>query len=61
MQCSLYTIFLNINSFEHTQKLLIFSFNFPAMVVASKDKKLANAAQQLLASSYLRISTSRYI
>ncbi|OWM69868.1 glycerol-3-phosphate dehydrogenase [NAD(+)] 2, chloroplastic isoform X2 [Punica granatum] len=29
-----------------------------AMVVASKDKKLANAAQQLLASSYLRISTS---
>ncbi|XP_048326484.2 glycerol-3-phosphate dehydrogenase [NAD(+)] 2, chloroplastic isoform X2 [Ziziphus jujuba] len=29
-----------------------------AMVVASKDKKLANAAQQLLASSHLRISTS---
>ncbi|KAK9913867.1 hypothetical protein M0R45_037672 [Rubus argutus] len=29
-----------------------------AMVVASKDKKLANAVQQLLASSYLRISTS---
>ncbi|KAL6127983.1 hypothetical protein ACLB2K_071344 [Fragaria x ananassa] len=31
-----------------------------AMVVASKDKKLANAVQQLLASSYLRISTSRF-
>uniref|UniRef100_A0A2C9VLF0 Glycerol-3-phosphate dehydrogenase NAD-dependent N-terminal domain-containing protein n=1 Tax=Manihot esculenta TaxID=3983 RepID=A0A2C9VLF0_MANES len=30
-----------------------------AMVVASKDKKLANATQQLLASSHLRISTSR--
>lgn len=30
-----------------------------AMVVATKDKKLANAAQQLLASSYLRINTSR--
>uniref|UniRef100_A0A6M2FCF9 Glycerol-3-phosphate dehydrogenase [NAD(+)] n=1 Tax=Populus davidiana TaxID=266767 RepID=A0A6M2FCF9_9ROSI len=30
-----------------------------AMVVASKDKKLAHATQQLLASSYLRISTSR--
>ncbi|CAN6565273.1 unnamed protein product [Malus baccata var. baccata] len=30
-----------------------------AMVVASKDKKLANAAQQLLACDYLRISTSR--
>lgn len=30
-----------------------------AMVVASKDKKLAHAAQQLLASSHLRISTSR--
>lgn len=30
------------------------------MVVASKDKKLANAVQQLLASSYLRINTSRY-
>ncbi|CAI0552298.1 unnamed protein product [Linum tenue] len=29
-----------------------------AMVVASKDKRLANAAQQLLASSHLRISTS---
>ncbi|XP_010540013.1 PREDICTED: glycerol-3-phosphate dehydrogenase [NAD(+)] 2, chloroplastic isoform X1 [Tarenaya hassleriana] len=29
-----------------------------AMVVASKDKKLANAVQQLLASSYLRINTS---
>ncbi|KAI9157439.1 hypothetical protein LWI28_022585 [Acer negundo] len=29
-----------------------------AMVVASKDKKLANAVQQLLASSHLRISTS---
>ncbi|XP_002520875.2 glycerol-3-phosphate dehydrogenase [NAD(+)] 2, chloroplastic isoform X2 [Ricinus communis] len=29
-----------------------------AMVVASKDKKLADAAQQLLASSHLRISTS---
>ncbi|XP_043723272.1 glycerol-3-phosphate dehydrogenase [NAD(+)] 2, chloroplastic isoform X2 [Telopea speciosissima] len=29
-----------------------------AMVVASKDKNLANAAQQLLASQYLRISTS---
>ncbi|OAY46423.1 glycerol-3-phosphate dehydrogenase [NAD(+)] 2, chloroplastic isoform X1 [Manihot esculenta] len=29
-----------------------------AMVVASKDKKLANATQQLLASSHLRISTS---
>ncbi|KAK9282919.1 hypothetical protein L1049_011144 [Liquidambar formosana] len=29
-----------------------------AMVVASKDKKLANAAQQLLATSHLRISTS---
>ncbi|KAJ4977580.1 hypothetical protein NE237_008360 [Protea cynaroides] len=29
-----------------------------AMVVASKDKKLANAVQQLLASRYLRISTS---
>ncbi|XP_042513958.1 glycerol-3-phosphate dehydrogenase [NAD(+)] 2, chloroplastic isoform X2 [Macadamia integrifolia] len=29
-----------------------------AMVVASRDKKLANAAQQLLASQYLRISTS---
>ncbi|KAM1253601.1 hypothetical protein ACFX2J_041461 [Malus domestica] len=29
-----------------------------AMVVASKDKKLANAAQQLLACDYLRISTS---
>ncbi|CAN1151421.1 Glycerol-3-phosphate dehydrogenase [NAD(+)] 2, chloroplastic [Linum perenne] len=29
-----------------------------AMVVASKDRKLANAAQQLLASSHLRISTS---
>ncbi|KAK4750136.1 hypothetical protein SAY87_027585 [Trapa incisa] len=29
-----------------------------AMVVASKDKKLAKATQQLLASSYLRISTS---
>ncbi|XP_008233889.1 PREDICTED: glycerol-3-phosphate dehydrogenase [NAD(+)] 2, chloroplastic [Prunus mume] len=29
-----------------------------AMVVASKDKKLANAAQQLLACNYLRISTS---
>jgi glycerol-3-phosphate dehydrogenase (NAD+) len=35
--------------------------NLPtAMVVASKDKKLANAVQQLLASSYLRINTSRY-
>lgn len=33
---------------------------FAAMVVASKDKKLANAAQQLLTSSHLRISTSRY-
>ncbi|KAL6126858.1 hypothetical protein ACLB2K_074903 [Fragaria x ananassa] len=31
-----------------------------AMVVASKDKKLANAVQELLASSYLRISTSRF-
>ncbi|KAF7041123.1 hypothetical protein CFC21_050953 [Triticum aestivum] len=30
-----------------------------AMVVASKDKKLASAVQQLLASSNLRISTSR--
>ncbi|KAH8491684.1 hypothetical protein Peur_065533 [Populus x canadensis] len=30
-----------------------------AMVVASKDKKLAHATQQLLASSHLRISTSR--
>ncbi|KAJ6379666.1 hypothetical protein OIU76_016335 [Salix suchowensis] len=30
-----------------------------AMVVASKDKKLAHATQQLLASSLLRISTSR--
>ncbi|CAL5407592.1 unnamed protein product [Camellia sinensis] len=30
-----------------------------AMVVASKDKKLANAAQQLLASRNLRINTSR--
>lgn len=30
-----------------------------AMVVASKDKRLANATQQLLASSHLRISTSR--
>lgn len=30
------------------------------MVVASKDKKLAHATQQLLASSLLRISTSRY-
>ncbi|RXI06091.1 hypothetical protein DVH24_018133 [Malus domestica] len=30
-----------------------------AMVVASKDNKLANAAQQLLACDYLRISTSR--
>ncbi|XP_062154767.1 glycerol-3-phosphate dehydrogenase [NAD(+)] 2, chloroplastic isoform X3 [Alnus glutinosa] len=29
-----------------------------AMVVASKDKRLANATQQLLASSHLRISTS---
>ncbi|XP_057442392.1 glycerol-3-phosphate dehydrogenase [NAD(+)] 2, chloroplastic [Lotus japonicus] len=29
-----------------------------AMVVASKDKKLANRVQQLLASSHLRISTS---
>ncbi|ESW13310.1 hypothetical protein PHAVU_008G185600 [Phaseolus vulgaris] len=29
-----------------------------AMVVASKDKKLANTVQQLLASSHLRISTS---
>ncbi|KAJ4831314.1 Threonine aldolase [Turnera subulata] len=29
-----------------------------AMVVASKDKRLANSAQQLLASSHLRISTS---
>ncbi|KAJ6885208.1 hypothetical protein NC652_032029 [Populus alba x Populus x berolinensis] len=29
-----------------------------AMVVASKDKKLAHATQQLLASSHLRISTS---
>ncbi|KAL1349649.1 hypothetical protein HN51_026162 [Arachis hypogaea] len=29
-----------------------------AMVVASKDKKLANKVQQLLASSHLRISTS---
>ncbi|KAM1361347.1 hypothetical protein ACFX15_025981 [Malus domestica] len=29
-----------------------------AMVVASKDNKLANAAQQLLACDYLRISTS---
>ncbi|KAF4380080.1 hypothetical protein F8388_018204 [Cannabis sativa] len=29
-----------------------------AMVVASKDKKLANAVQQLLASDHLRISTS---
>ncbi|AES98368.1 putative glycerol-3-phosphate dehydrogenase (NAD(+)) [Medicago truncatula] len=29
-----------------------------AMVVASKDKKLANAVQQLLASNHLRISTS---
>ncbi|CAJ1970554.1 unnamed protein product [Sphenostylis stenocarpa] len=29
-----------------------------AMVVASKDKKLANSVQQLLASSHLRISTS---
>jgi len=27
--------------------------------VASKDKKLANAVQQLLASNHLRISTSR--
>ncbi|KFK36941.1 hypothetical protein AALP_AA4G192100 [Arabis alpina] len=33
--------------------------NLPtAMVVASKDKKLANSVQQLLASSYLRINTS---
>ncbi|KAM6555698.1 hypothetical protein CsatB_002717 [Cannabis sativa] len=31
-----------------------------AMVVASKDKKLANAVQQLLASDHLRINTSRY-
>lgn len=31
------------------------------MVVASKDKKLASAAQQLLASPHLRISTSRYM
>ncbi|KAH9702918.1 glycerol-3-phosphate dehydrogenase (NAD(+)) 2 [Citrus sinensis] len=30
-----------------------------AMVVASKDRKLANAVQQLLASKHLRISTSR--
>ncbi|KAI4302459.1 hypothetical protein MLD38_038201 [Melastoma candidum] len=30
-----------------------------AMVVATKDKKLANATQQLLSSSYLRINTSR--
>lgn len=30
-----------------------------AMVVASKDKKLANEVQQLLASKNLRISTSR--
>eukprot|EP00250_Pteridium_aquilinum_P015109 c22383_g1_i1 orf=102-1442(+) len=30
-----------------------------AMVVASKDKELARAAQQLLASRYLRINTSR--
>lgn len=30
-----------------------------AMVVASRDKKLANAVQQLLASSYLRINTSK--
>uniref|UniRef100_A0A803PQ14 Argininosuccinate lyase n=1 Tax=Cannabis sativa TaxID=3483 RepID=A0A803PQ14_CANSA len=30
-----------------------------AMVVASKDKKLANAVQQLLASDHLRINTSR--
>lgn len=30
------------------------------MVVASKDQKMANAVQQLLASRNLRISTSRY-
>ena len=34
-------------------------FCFAAMVVASKDKKLANAVQQLKASSHLRISASR--
>lgn len=41
--------------------LNVFVFDWlTAMVVASKDKKLANAVQQLLASSYLRINTSRY-
>lgn len=41
--------------------LNVFAFDWlTAMVVASKDKKLANAVQQLLASSYLRINTSRY-
>jgi len=39
---------------------LLLPFAFAAMVVASKDKKLAHATQQLLASSHLRISTSRY-
>lgn len=31
----------------------------PALVAASKDKDLARAAQQLLASRYLRVNTSR--
>lgn len=38
-----------------------FHFYNTAMVVASKDKKLADAVQQLLASNRLRISTSRYL
>ncbi|KAK1321680.1 hypothetical protein QJS10_CPA03g00923 [Acorus calamus] len=34
------------------------TYNLAAMVVASKDKKLASAAQQLLASPHLRINSS---
>lgn len=40
-------------------KSFLMTFGVAAMVVASKDKKLASAAQQLLASPNLRISSSR--
>jgi glycerol-3-phosphate dehydrogenase len=45
-----------------TPKMLMYSLLstiIAAMVVASKDKELARSAQQLLASRYLRINTSR--
>ncbi|XP_042375112.1 glycerol-3-phosphate dehydrogenase [NAD(+)], chloroplastic-like isoform X2 [Zingiber officinale] len=40
-------------------KSFLMTFGVAAMVAASKDKKLARAAQQLLASPNLRISSSR--